>query len=134
MKNYYSGKYELTKAQFLSAKYYALRFNDWLREYNGLKDSVSAMSYENADMPHAVNKISCPTEDLSIKREELRAKMDKVTICCVRVAGKDLATWLLDAVTNDCTFEEMKAKGLPIERTAFYGIRRHFYYLLAKEI
>jgi rhodanese-related sulfurtransferase len=131
----YDGKYKLSRHQFNTAKWYALGFNEWLDEYNRLKDSVSAISYENGDMPHAVNKTSNPTEELAERRAELRAKMDKIVACC-NVAGGDLSEYLLKAVTNEnVTYHTLKAlMDIPCSANTFYDRRRKFYWLLAKEL
>lgn len=134
MRREYTGKYPMTTEQYLSAKYYTMRYLEWLRDYNGLKDSVSAIGYEGADMPHAKNKLSNPTENLAIKRAEIRAKMDKVEKCAMRAAGPDLFEWILKGVTEDLTFNDLSQQGMPLERTAYYEKRRKYYYLLSKEI
>lgn len=131
----YEGKYKLSRSEFMNAKWYALRFNEWLDEYNRLADSVTAISYEKADLPKAQNKISCPTEDLATRREELRRKMD-IVINCAKDSGGDLFEYILAAVTNeDVTFNTLKAlKNIPCAPNTFYERRRKFYYLLSKEL
>lgn len=131
----YEGKYKLSRSEFMNAKWHALRFNEWLDEYNKLSDSVSAISYERADMPKSLNKISCPTEELAAKRAELRQKMD-VVINCAKESGGDLFEYILAAVTNeDVTYNTLKAlKDIPCAPNTFYERRRKFYYLLAKEL
>lgn len=131
----YEGKYKLTRAEYNHAKWYALSFNEWLDEYNSLKDSVSAISYENADMPHGKNKVSNPTLDLAERRAELSKKMDLI-IKCSEEAGGDLSEYIFKAVTNESvTYESLTALlQMPCGRTLFYERRRKFYFLLAKEI
>jgi hypothetical protein len=131
----YEGKYKLSRHEFNTAKWYALGFNEWLEEYNKLKDSVSAISYENADMPHAVNKTSNPTEELAERRAVLSEKMDRITRLC-QVAGGDISDYLFKAVTNeDISYNTLNAlMNIPCSANTFYDRRRKFYWLLAKEI
>ena len=131
----YSGKYKLSREEYNHAKWYALRFNRWLDEYNSLSDSVGAFSYENADMPKAVNKTSNPTEQLAERRAELRNKMDLVINCC-QEAGGDIFNYLLSAVTNEeVTYNTLVAlKQIPCSANTFYDRRRKFYYLLSQKI
>jgi len=50
-------------------------------------------------------------------------------------AGGEIGEYILKSVIfEDMTFEDMKAIGLPCERTMFYERRRKYYYLLSKEI
>lgn len=131
----YEGKYKLSRAEFNNAKWFAYRFNEFLDEYNSLKDSVSAISYENADMPHAVNKTSNPTMSLAERRAELSRKMDIINRCCQQ-AGGDISEYLFKAVTNEnVTYNHLKTfMQIPCGATMFYERRRKFYWLLAKEI
>lgn len=132
-REYYTGKYSLSKEEYLSAKYYALRYNGWLAEYNSLKDSVGAIVSDG--MPHAKNNVSDPTERLAERRAELREKMKNVEEAA-REAHPQIAKLLMIMATNyDMTFERMKAEhDIPYERTEFYKYRRKFYYLLSKKI
>lgn len=131
----YSGKYRLSRSEFNAAKWHALRFNEWLAEYNSLSDSVKAITYEDADMPHAINKTGDPTEILAERRAELRDKMD-VVIQCAREAGGDLQEYILKAVTNeDVTYQVLRTfMDIPCSANTFYDRRRKFYYLLAKRL
>ena len=131
----YSGKYVLSRSQYNRAKWFALSFNEWLDEYNTLSDSVGAFSYENADMPKAVNKTSNPTEQLAERRAELRNKMD-IVIRCAKAAGGDLFEYIFAGVINeDVTYNTLVAlKDIPCSANTYYDRRRCFYYLLAKEI
>lgn len=134
-KTSYEGKYKISRSAYMNAKWYALRFNEWLDEYNKLSDSVAAISYERADMPKAQNKLACPTEELAEERAELRLKMDLV-IKCAKEAGGDLFEYIFAAVTNeDVTYNTLRVlKDIPCSQNTFYDRRRKFYWLLSKEI
>ncbi len=129
-KTEYTGKYKISKFDYGFAKWYSLKYNEWLEEYNALKDSVKSMSYGEI---HG-SKVGNPTEELATKRAELRNKMLKVENAAFD-AGGDIAEYLLIAVTNeDMTYEQLERKGMPCGRTLFYDKRRKYYYLLSKEI
>ena len=132
-RNYYTGKYALTKEEYLSAKYYALRYNKWLAEYNMLKDSVGAVVSDG--MPHAINNISNPTERLATRRAELKHKMEIVERAA-RESDPEIAKYILIvATTPDMTFDMLKAKyDVPCERDMFYDRRRKFFYILAQKL
>lgn len=132
-REFYTGKYALSKEEFLSAKYYALRYNSWLAEYNSLKDSVSAVVVD--DMPHGKGGTSDPTERLAERRAELREKMELIEQAA-RESNPDIARELLIMATNyDMTFDRLKAEcNIPYESAQFYKYRRKFYYLLSKKI
>ena len=128
----YSGKYKLSKFEYGYAKWFSLKYPEWLDEYNSLKDSVGAINYDS--MPGGKGQVSDATMKLATKRAELKDKMLKVEHAASE-AGGDIAEFILKAVIfEDMTFEDMKALGLPCERTMFYERRRKYYYLLSKEI
>lgn len=130
-KTEYTGKYKLSKFEYGYAKWFSLKYPEWLDEYNRLKDSVTAMSYDG--LPGS-NKINDSTQGLATKRAEIRDKMLKVERAAYD-AGGDIAEYIFKSVIyEDMTFEQMKAIGLPCERTMFYERRRKYYYLLSKEI
>lgn len=127
----YTGKYALSKFEFGYAKWYSLKYNEWLDEYNSLKDSVKAIQY--TDVPRG-SGISDPTEKLAERRDELRRKMLKIENAAVD-AGGDIAKYILMAVINeDVTFNQLEAKGIPCGKNYFYERRRKYYWLLSKEI
>ena len=128
-REFYTGKYNMSKEEYLSAKYYALRYNGWLAEYNLLEDSVGAIVSDG--MPHAKNNVSDPTERLA----ELREKMKNVEEAA-REANAEIAKYLMIMATNyNMTFERMKAEhDIPYESAQFYKYRRKFYYLLSKKL
>ena len=74
-KTEYTGRYKLSKNEFGYAKWYSLKYYEWLDEYNTLKDSVKAIQY--SDAPKGSGK-SDPTEKLAERRAELRRKMLKI--------------------------------------------------------
>lgn len=132
-RNCYRGKYVLSTAEFFSAKYYALRYNEWLAEYNSLKDSVGAIVVD--DMPHGVNNVSTPTERLAIRRTELRNKMKLIEETAAESDPQIGKYILIMATTPGMTFARLKAEhNIPCEQDMFYDRRRKFYYLLSKRI
>jgi hypothetical protein len=131
-KSSYTGKYKISKVQLAYVKAYSLQYPEWLDEYNALKDSVKGVNYDG--LPGGKGSVNDATLNLATKRAELREKMLKVEHAA-HDAGGDIAEFILKSVIfEDMTFEDMKAIGLPCERTMFYARRRKYYFLLSKEI
>lgn len=128
----YSGKYKLSRFEYNYAKWFSLKYPEWLEQYNALKDSVKAISYDVEG--HGSGKVTDTTADLASKRAEIRRKMLLVEHAAFD-AGGDIGEYILKSVIyEDQTFEDMKAQGMPCERTFFYEKRRKYYYLLSKTI
>ena len=131
-KTEYTGKYKLSKFEYGYARWFSLKYPEWLEEYNRLKDSVGAINYDS--MPGGSGLVDDYTAALATKRAEIRDKMLKVERAAYD-AGGEIAEYILKSVIyEDSTFERMKALGLPCERTMFYERRRKYYYLLSKMI
>lgn len=131
-KTSYTGKYKISKFDYGYAKWFSLKYPEWLDEYNSLKDSVRAITYDQDG--HGSGKVYDSTAELASKRAEIRRKMLLVERAAFD-AGGDIGEFILKSVIyEDVTFEDMKGLGMPCERTCFYEKRRKYYYLLAKEI
>lgn len=128
----YTGRYKITRKQLAYARSFSQKYPEWLEEYNSLKDSVKAIAYDQEG--HGSGKVNDSTGDLAARRAEIRHKMLLVEHAAFD-AGGDIGEFILKSVIDeDVTFEDMKALGLPCERTMFYDRRRKYYYLLSKEI
>ena len=135
-RNYYRGKYKLSKAEFLSAKYYALRYHEWKDEYERLLVSAEAASPPmDRDGSGGGNTEESQVENTAIKMAELSKKFTAVEEAAM-AAGKELYPWILEAVTGeDITYDYLVLhKDIPCGRDMFYARRREFYYYLSKKI
>lgn len=130
-RNNYSGKYKLTKAEYLSAKYYALRYKDWCAEYNEKCDTVGSLAPDG--MPH--NKVSGdPTLKLAIRREELQQKIELIEQTAIE-ADLELYPFIIKKACFGNSYEKMNMQGeLYVSRATFFRKLRKFYYLLAGKI
>lgn len=132
-KTAYSGKYKLTKFEYGYAKWFSLKYPEWLDEYNSLKDSVKAITYDQEG--HGSGKVTDETAELASRRAEIRRKMLLIEHAAFDAGGAALGEYILKSVIyEDQTFEDMKAQGMPCERTMFYERRRKYYFLLAQVI
>lgn len=128
----YTGKYKLSRFELGYAKWFSLKYPEWLEEYNSLKDSVKAIAYDQEG--HGSGKINDSTGDLAARRAEIRRKMLLVEHAAYD-AGGEIGEYILKSVIYEhTTFGDMKAIGMPCERTMFYERRRKYYYLLSREI
>ena len=132
-RNSYTGKYTLSKSEYLSAKYYALRYKEWKTEMDLATDTNRAITYDG-DIVQG-SGTGNPTEQLAIRRAELEHKIRNI-VDTAKEADPTMSKYILLYVTEeDMTFEKLKRiSGIPCEKNLFYRIRRKYYYLLAKKI
>lgn len=131
-RNSYTGKYKLSKHEYLKAYHYALCYNDWRLEYAALSDNMKAIRY--SDMPHG-NGPGDLTELYGQKRAELSEKMHNVESAALE-ADPDIGEFILYAAINEgVTFKYLQSeKHIPCSHNLYYDRRRKFYYLLNKKI
>lgn len=70
-KGSYFGKYELSREQYLSAKYYALRFNEWTAKGKGKKVGIIKDAAIEADAEISDYIIKAVTQDIPYWKMEL---------------------------------------------------------------
>lgn len=125
--NYYTGK----NINRITARYYAMRYNIWLEEYNSLKDSVGAIAADG--MPHGTN-IGDPTGRLAERRVELRQKMELIENTA-KESDPDFCKWIMKHAVDGVSYEYMNLNdGLYCSRRCFFRKMNKFYLLLAEKI
>ena len=84
----------------------------------------------NADfMPHGSGGISDPVSAAAEKRERLLRDIRMIDKAA-KIAGEDLATYLLRNVTRKEGVEKIITDGCPCSERTFYRMRRKFFYVL----
>lgn len=107
-------KYGISRNRYNELRYFCLQFNEWK---NRLREIESEMKYAG--------------KDLSAEKELLETKILMVQETA-QAAGEDLWEYLMDNVCGNCSLSYLIVyKGIPISESAFYQIRRHFFYLLS---
>ena len=97
-------KYNISKRAFQTAYNYCLQYTEWKEELAVKRDTRAGQNLTDAAM-EAVGK------------------------------EKELYPYLLYYVTTEyCTFQTMKARDIPCERSYFYEMRRRFYSIIARRI
>lgn len=127
-------KYGISKHAFSTAYSYCLQYQEWKEELEA--EDTTLKSPQITGMPSAHNG-SDATGNLAQRRVELQRKVEKIEETVKEAIGADkiLYAYLLEYVTTEgSTFQWMKQKGIPCERTYFYQLRRYFYFLMAKKI
>ena len=124
-------KYALPREDYLTAIHYSLRYPLWVEELRTAADTGVAIRYDK-DKVQTSND-SDPTYEVAVRMAELTDRINMVDDI-IRLVAQGMDSWLRMGVCYGLTFDQLKAKAMPCERNLYYGIRRHFYYELAKKI
>ena len=123
--------YSLPKEDYLTAVHYALRYPLWVEELRTAADTGSAIRYDREKVQTSIS--GDPTSDTAIRMAEVESKINMIDDIIKKVAGP-LENFLRYGVCYGLTFDQLKAKGMFCERTAYYVMRRKFYFELIKRI
>lgn len=123
-------KYWLPREDYATARHYALRYPNWLKELKTYK-GVSGLSYDKDAVQTSGN--SDPTMQEAIRKRELALKVELIEECAYK-ADPSIYDGLIRAVCYGDTWEKLYAGGLPCGRGRFYEMKRKFYWLLAHRI
>ena len=94
-------------------------------------------SRTESDWTAGAHNCSDSTADAAMEAAEIARKIKKIEDAAMEAVGKEkeLYPYLLYYVTTEyCTFQTMKARGIPCERSYFYEMRRRFYSIIARRI
>lgn len=126
-------KYYLPKEDYLTAIHYSLRYPLWKEEVETMADSSKAIAYDKDKVQSSSDYDSTFEAAVKIVESNKQHKMQIVDDTIQKVAN-GLDYWLRLGVCYGLTFDQIKGKGLPCERDAYYLMRRKYYYYLVQRI
>ena len=124
-------KYSLPKEDYLTAVHYSLRYPLWVEELKSVADTGKAIRYDEEKVQ--TSNSSDPTYEVAVRSYELSKKISIVDEA-IKLVAAGLDKWLRMGVCYGLTFEQLKGRDMPCERTAYYNMRRRYYYELVKRI
>jgi uncharacterized glyoxalase superfamily metalloenzyme YdcJ len=132
-RNYYTGKYPMTRNQLRHAKAHAYRYHEWRDEYEALEDTSRGIRYDQ-DRVETSGDFD-PVESAGIRRAELSKKIEIIEQTAME-ADKDLFQWILQGVTDEfASYKYLRMiKGIPCSYNTYYDKIHRFYYLLSQKI
>lgn len=124
-------KYYIPKEDYLTAIHYSLRYPLWLAEIQNNADTSAAIRYDK-DRVQTSNDYD-PTSETAIRLAEILDKINMIDETIKKVAP-ELEYYLRLGVCYGLTYDQLKGKKMPCQRTTYYLIRQHYYFELSKKI
>ena len=126
-------KYFIPKEDYLTAIHYSLRYPLWKEEVERMADTSRAITYDKEKVQSSKEYDS--TYEAAVRITDSYA-LQKIKIIddVITLVANGLDYYLRLGVCYGLTFDQLKGKGLPCERDAYYLMRRHYYYELSKII
>lgn len=128
-----NSKYYIPKEDYLTAIHYSLRYPLWKEEVETLADTSKGIAYDKDKVQTSSGYDSTYEAAVKIAESDKQHKMQLVDDTIKDVAN-GLDYWLRLGVCYGLTFNQLKGKGLPCERDAYYLMRRKYYCELVKKI
>lgn len=126
-------KYFIPKEDYLTAIHYSLRYPLWKEEVEQMADTSKAIAYDKDKVQVSCDFDSTMERAIMIAESNKQHKMQIIDDTITKVGG-DLGYWLRLGVCYGLTFDQLKGKGMPCERDAYYLMRRKYYFELVKRI
>lgn len=120
-------KYGISGKRYKELCGFCEQYPEWVNELKFNRDTVR--SIEITDMP-IYHSNADATGNLAIKRTELENKC-RLVEDTARQAGNDLSQYIIKSVCYEVPVTYLIAcENMPISKSAFYEMRRYFFYLL----
>jgi len=126
-------KYYIPKEDYLTAIHYSLRYPLWLAELDDARDTSTGIRYDKDKVQTSPN--GDMVYNAATRAIELSKKVDMIDSLIAQCArGKDVERFLRLGVCYGLTFDQLKQRDMPYERTAYYQMRQRYYYELSRLI
>lgn len=121
--------YHISKHRFYELKHYCLQYDEWideLRELDGGFRSTSIIIIDNTS-------VDDPVFDHVNRKTELEERVETIHRCAKK-ADRELWTYIVNAVTKDLSFKELKMLyKIPSDKNQYYKSYRRFFSILSQE-
>lgn len=126
-------KWRVPKEDYLTAIHYSLRYPLWKEDVEIMADTSKAIAYDKDKVQSSSDYDSTFEAAVRIVESDKQHKMQIIDDTIKQVAnGMDY--WLRLGVCYGLTFDQLKGKGLPCERDAYYLMRRKYIFFLCQRI
>ena len=126
-------KYYIPKEDYLTAIHYSLRYPLWLAEVEDTRDTSTAIRYDKDKVQTSPN--GDMIYNAATRAIELSKKVDMIDSLIAQCAKQQSMEYFLRlGVCYGLTFDQLKQRDMPYERTAYYQMRQRYYYELSRLI
>lgn len=120
-------KYGISGKRYKELCGFCEQYPEWINELKNKNDTVK--SVEITDMP-IYHSNSDATGNLAIRRVELQKKRELIEQTAIQ-ASSDLSQYIIKSVCYEVPVTYLiSCEEMPISKSAFYELRRYFFYLL----
>lgn len=120
-------KYGISGKRYKELCGFCEQYPEWINELKNKNDTVK--SIEITDMP-IYHSNSDATGNLAIRRVELQKKRELIEQTAIQ-ASADLSQYIIKSVCYEVPVTYLiSCEEMPISKSAFYELRRYFFYLL----
>lgn len=124
-------KYYVSKERMEELRHFCKQYNTWVKARDSLTSFQSNLMDENWCKQHS--EISVPVEKCAEAREVFNEKIKMVQQAAKATSDDELGEWILTAVTNGYSYDDMALKyNIGVSRKTYYIYYRKFFWALSK--
>lgn len=124
-------KYGISGKRYKELSGFCEQYPEWLDRLKNETDTVK--SKEITDMPVSRSGNNDQTGKLAVERVELQKKCELIEKTAIE-ASADFYQYIIKSVCYEISIHYLiSVEGMPLGTSAFYEIRRYFFYLLDKK-
>ena len=121
-------KYGISKKRYIELKAFCEQYPEWKQFL--ANETSTVKSKVVTDMPLSRDPMNNATENLAIRRSVNSCRCDLVEKVA-KMASEDMEEYLIDSICYGLPLRYlMTIKKMPCSQSAFYDIKRYFFYLL----
>ena len=121
--------YHISKHRFYELRHYCLQYDEWIDELRGLDGGFRSTSIIEIDDVLVDDPVFNHVE----RKAELEERVEAIHRCAKK-ADRELWTYIVNAVTKDLSFKELKMLyKIPSDKNQYYKSYRRFFSILSQE-
>ena len=121
--------YHISQHRFYELRHYCLQYDEWIDELRGLDGGFRSTSIIEIDDVLVDDPVFNHVE----RKAELEERVEAIHRCAKK-ADRELWTYIVNAVTKDLSFKELKMLyKIPSDKNQYYKSYRRFFSILSQE-
>lgn len=125
--------YDISTYRYRELSNFCYQYPEWLRKLHEINQEINIHS-PSCEVASGNGSADSKVEKMAIKAVDLKANIELIKKAALKAAGEDLAEYIiLSVTTHEINYRYLSTiKEIPCSRSAFFRIRRKFFYILAQ--
>ena len=122
-------KWWIPSERYLELKHFCLQYETWIERR---KDIILSMP-NSSEMEIGRGNVKTDPIVKAVIAAKYYEDLVIIVVSSCKKASEDIWWWILEGVTKDLGYEELRARGIPCGKDYYYEAYHKFFYILDKE-